>query len=85
MSPKPSDESPDGDARADVERARAEFAETLDEIENRLNPKIQAKRAQASIKRRLDHDPRVVGAAAVGAAALAATIAGVARIASRKH
>ncbi|MCU1529751.1 MAG: hypothetical protein JWP75_3514 [Frondihabitans sp.] len=85
MSPKASDEGSTGDARKDVERARAEFAETLDEIENRLNPRIQARRAQASIKRRFERDPRVLGAAAVGAAALAATIAGVARIASRRR
>jgi hypothetical protein len=85
MSPKTPDNESADDVRGDVERARAEFAATLDEIENRINPKIQARRAQASIKRRLGSDPRALGAAAVGAAAVAATVAGIARIASRKR
>lgn len=70
---------------ADLKRARAEFAATLDEIEDRLNPRIQARRATASIKRRVSKDPAVLGAAAAGAAALAAAIASVAKIASRKR
>lgn len=92
-SPKTDDSAPDdkakapkralGDVQRDVDNTRAEFAETLDALEQKLNPKVQAKRVRDGVKRRASADPRVLGAAAVGAAGLAALVTGVARLASR--
>ncbi|BDZ48233.1 hypothetical protein GCM10025867_04740 [Frondihabitans sucicola] len=67
----------------DVARAREEFAATLDELENRLNPKNQFRRARTAVTKRVSDDPKVLAAAAAGAAGLAAAVAGVARLASR--
>jgi hypothetical protein len=87
MTPKKNDpDSPAGrrgGAEADLTRAREEFAATLDELENRLNPKNQFKRARAAVTKRVTDDPKVLAAAAAGAAGLAAAVAGVARLASR--
>jgi hypothetical protein len=86
MTPK-NDAEPVGgrtpDAADDLTRAREEFAATLDEIEDRLNPKTQLRRARDSVKKRVSDDPKVLAAAAAGAAGLAAVVAGAARLASR--
>lgn len=63
----------------DVAKTRDEFAATLDAIEDRLNPKTQLRRARS----RVSNDPKVLAAAAVGAAGLAAAVTGVARLVSR--
>ena len=63
----------------EVARTRAEFAATLDEIEDRLNPKANIGRA----KDKVVNDPKVLAATATGAAGLAAAVSGIAKIASR--
>ena len=61
---KNSDGAHDGasDAENDLARAREEFAATLDEIEQRLNPKVQFARARAAVTKRVaritSRDPR---------------------------
>lgn len=86
-SPKGDDEKKSGgsvpERELDVARAREEFAATLDELEDRLNPKTQFLRAREAVTKRVSDDPKVLAVAAAGAAGLAAAVTGIARLASR--
>lgn len=89
MPPQKNEPDADGKSRAvpdiqsDVDRTREEFAATLDALEDRLNPKAQFRRVRAAVTKRISDDPKVLAAAAAGAAGLAAAVTGIARIASR--
>lgn len=71
------------ETQRDVSETRAEFAATLDELEERLNPKIQYRRARSAVTKRVSDDPKVLAVAAAGAAGLAAAVTGIAKLASR--
>jgi hypothetical protein len=62
----------------DLARTREEFAATLDAIEDKLSVPAHARRVKASVKRRLDTDPKpVIAAAAAGAVGVVALVAGI--------
>jgi len=62
----------------DLARTREEFAATLDAIEDKLSVPAHARRVKASVKRRLDTDPKpVLAAAAAGAVGVVALVAGI--------
>jgi len=62
----------------DLARTREEFAATLDAIEDKLSVPAHARRLKASVKRRLDNDPKpVVAAAAAGTVGVVALVAGI--------
>jgi len=62
----------------DLARTREEFAATLDAIEDKLSVPAHARRLKASVKRRLDSDPKpVVAAAAAGTVGVVALVAGI--------
>jgi len=62
----------------DLARTREEFAATLDAIEDKLSVPAHARRLKASVKRRLDTDPKpVVAAAAAGTVGVVALVAGI--------
>lgn len=62
----------------DLARTREEFAATLDAIEDKLSVPAHARRLKASVKRRLDSDPKpVVAAAAAGTVGVVAIVAGI--------
>jgi hypothetical protein len=65
----------------EVARTRDEFAATLDEIEDRLNPKANIMRAKSKVT----NDPKVLAVAAAGAAGLAAVVTGIAKLAARSR
>lgn len=65
----------------EVARTRDEFAATLDEIEDRLNPKANLRRAKSKVS----NDPKVLAVAAAGAAGLAAVVTGIAKLAARSR
>jgi len=68
----------------DVARTREEFARTLDAIEDKLSVPAHARRLTASVRRRLDDDPRpVVAAAAAGVVGVASLVVGIVKIARR--
>ena len=62
----------------DIARTREQFKETLDAIEDKLSVPAHARRLKASVKRRLDSDPKpVVAAAAAGTVGVVALVAGI--------
>lgn len=62
----------------DLARTREEFAATLDAIEDKLSVPAHARRVKASVKRRLDTDPKpVLAAAAAGTVGVVALVAGI--------
>lgn len=62
----------------DLARTREEFAATLDAIEDKLSVPAHARRVKASVKRRLDADPKpVIAAAAAGTVGVVALVAGI--------
>lgn len=62
----------------DLARTREEFAATLDAIEDKLSVPAHARRLKASVKRRLDSDPKpVMAAAAAGTVGVVALVAGI--------
>lgn len=68
----------------DIARTREQFKETLDAIEDKLSVPAHARRLTASVRRRLDDDPRpVVAAAAAGVVGVASLVVGIVKIARR--
>jgi hypothetical protein len=77
--PGPSAEVPSNDpvaaVKADIEETRAELQETVDELSDRLNPKVQAHRAAESLSETAKRAATETGSAAHQGAAQARTVA----------